>query len=220
MSGGYLIPCYVIFALPFAVGLIAAGCTWKPAKMTVPIALTCLLLFFALTLSQRRVLMKHPIEPMRESVRLTRQIVNPSNSEIHTVVTVGFVQYTKGYDPAFHRIQSGEELSRLLRWADERGRPLFVNFAMPELARQTFPDVMKLVDDPTLFESVGDPLYGLEGQTTRHVKTLPAVAGRIRLDCKRIPGESPDEILDGMGSCAYHKKCGAGRLFVEFVCRS
>lgn len=112
---------------------------------------------------------RHPIEPCRESVALTREIINPRHPDYDMgVLTGGFSFYTEGYDPGMVRFQTAEELKSLMARADAGKKKLFINYGFPAFTREHNREIFKLLDDPGLFRRKAR-LHGLFFTATREV---------------------------------------------------
>lgn len=180
ISGNYLYFWYLVIALPGAVTVAAIGIEWtsriassrriRDAGLVVASGIA-IGAFAFLTAAQRRIYREHPSEPLRESVALTRRILNPAHPDIDRAITIGFHMITKGYDPAHRRAESADDLRRWIEAARTSGRPLHVNFAQEGLARVAHPEIMTLLDDPSLFTEVAR-IPGLDEQCTRVVLRL------------------------------------------------
>jgi len=158
---------YLLPNLIAVVALLAVGVTW-PRRSWALIGLVFIFAFGLITAPQRQLLYAHSSEPTRESVSLTRDVLNPFHPGIENVLTAGFHMEARGYDPAAHRIKSATALKKLIARADASGRDLFVNFSQYGLAQQLHPEIIALLEDPDLFEPI-DALPGLSDQCTRHV---------------------------------------------------
>jgi hypothetical protein len=118
--------------------------------------------------NQSKLLQEAPIESIRESVALTRKITNPRHPDYNKgVMTAASVMNPGCYDPGAWRFNSVDELRVLMNKADGSRVPLFVNFGFRGLY-ETMPDVLRLLDDPQLFERVA-VLPGQFVSTTREV---------------------------------------------------
>jgi hypothetical protein len=185
-AGTYLFLWYLVPALPFiavvwAVGLYAMARA-APAGRSRDLAwagvtLAFLAAFGSATAGQRRAFRQHPFEPLRESAALTRAVTNPEHPGIEDVITLGFHMIGRGYDPAVRVVRSVEELESWLVEADASGRPLWVQFAQPDLAEVFHPEIMAALRDRTRFEPA-PPLWGMDVQCTRlHYRYLGKSAG-------------------------------------------
>lgn len=186
----FLYPWYVIFELPinlilmsiglaFLCGLAArvlpSGNPFRAWAGAVP-ALIFLAWFWHATSPQRALLQTSPVEQQRESVLACRPELGAKAPSRDSIITVqirrggGHMMTVPSYDPALDWVENAAELRALALRADAERKPLFVNLAMPELARQpgNFPDIMALLDDPEIF-TLHRTLPGLHDNTTRYV---------------------------------------------------
>ncbi|MGI9239331.1 MAG: hypothetical protein ACR2RV_00940 [Verrucomicrobiales bacterium] len=179
LQGTMLYQWYSLLALVPTTMMIALGVEWLSRAKFLPSAtgisplppLLFLGLFSVVTHQERVELRKNSVEPLRESVMETRTIVNPTHPDIEEVMTVGFVQPARAYDAAMYFIRRSDPPGRfesLLEKADAEGKPLFVNLALPNVARIEFPEIMQILDDPSQFERSAQ-FYGLANNTTRLV---------------------------------------------------
>lgn len=181
----YLYPWYLVTALPDYLGLAAAGVTWpmaafkrlpRPAllqPLATGLAVAAVIgLFSWETQLQRSILRLHSLEPIRESVEFTRRRINPFLAPDPNVVTVGIYGENKGYDD--HRIDVKEvgQFRELIERARRGNQRLFVDLGHYQYAHEQRPELMRMVDDPTLFEEVAVFWSGQEVQNTRRVFQL------------------------------------------------
>lgn len=186
----FLYPWYVIFELPINIVLISVGlglfCRQVilliprryPARIGASVlpGLFFIAWFWNSTMPQRRLLQTHPVEQQRESVLACRPELGVNAPSRDSVITVqikrggGHMMTVPSYDPALDWVENVEQLRSLVLKADLERKPLFVNLAMPELARQqgNFPEIMALLDDPAIF-TLHRTLPGLHDNTTRYV---------------------------------------------------
>jgi hypothetical protein len=180
-SGNMLYVWYLIYALPALAAFAAAGLdlmsrrsvecirSQKAGPFFGVILPAMFLIAYAMpTHAQRVLLRKHPLEPQRESVLLTRPSVDlwdPRNADI---LTGEFVFTTPLYDPLAVHLNTADDLRALMLRADQEQKPMFINFGSPGWARHAFPDIFELLDDPALFTKVGT-LWGMDQQLTRCV---------------------------------------------------
>jgi hypothetical protein len=180
LAGSLLLPWYLVPCLPGVLLLLAAGLDgtalrWaaRPGSHTRIIAVGCLL-FLALGAAQRERLRRHPIEPNREAARLVQPVLNPYHTDYQrSVLTGGFLMQISAYDPGVREFKDAAGLRQLIDEAHQSGRDFAVTYALPELGRRNFPDVMALLDDPAVFQRVAT-LHGLEPFCTRIVRRCPA----------------------------------------------
>ncbi len=182
VSGGALVyHWYAVIVLPAVIALVAMGLEAFPAaastRTTRNLSMLAMLAlygvwFHSATAGMRVKYLEAPVEPLRESVALSRpEYMNPYRPlDLDGVVTIGFCMATRGYDPAAQVLKSDdvEFLLQLLNSASESGHPVYANFGLPGLARQDFPGIMKIIDDPDYFDVVGI-LDGMEPFATRWV---------------------------------------------------
>jgi hypothetical protein len=132
--------------------------------------------FASVTQPVRAALRAGSLQPMRESVELTRPTLDPDAPENRRITTASFQRAPTYYDPLVIELESVRELRDLMRAADERGTPLFVNYGRPELAERRTPELVELVHDPALFERVAE-LRGFEPRGLRYVYRYKGAAG-------------------------------------------
>ncbi len=177
LAGNLLYHWYLIGSVPAVVMLWALGAEFSSRAARDPstrsqaflgVGLTLGILFFTITRQQRRIERTKPVEPNRESVLLTREIINPFDPRIDDVMTVGFHMFTIGYDPALRRVRTFPEFTGVLREADDAGKPLHVNLAQPGMARIHFPEIMATLENSQYFTWV-ETLHGLHDPCTRYV---------------------------------------------------
>jgi len=161
---------YYLFALPGLVALVALGLGWifvwvrRPGLRT---ALTAAAMAVALgsyaawTGLPRGALRSGSIQPLRESVLLTRGTLDPFAPENQAIITTSFKRGPTYYDPLLIEIESMAEMRKQMRRADRTGAVLYVNLGKPEQARGIRPDLFALLENPEVFEVVAT-LYGFE----------------------------------------------------------
>jgi hypothetical protein len=175
LSGSVLYPWYLMAAVPGVLLLMAIGLDTTAARLTASPAgrtavLAAAVLGFALTGAQTRAhLRQHPIEPNREASLTVQPVINPHHPEYHRhVLTAGFLMRNTIYDPGVRAFETAAQLRDLIDEAARTGRDCVVIYGQRELARQVFPEIMALLDDPAVFEPVAT-LHGQEAYCTRHV---------------------------------------------------
>jgi hypothetical protein len=161
---------YYLFALPGLVALLALGLGWIFAWVRRPrlsMALTAAAMVVAVssytawTALPRGALRSGSVQPVRESVLLTRGTLDPFAPENEQIITTSFKRGPTYYDPLLIKIESMAEMRKLMRQADQTGAALYVNLGKPEQARKEHPDLSALVENPSVFEVV-TTLYGFE----------------------------------------------------------
>ena len=174
---------YYLFALPGLAILVALGLGCVFAWVRRPrlsMALTAALMVVALAgytaWSQvpREALLRGSLQPLRESVLLTRGTLDPFAPENDGVITTSFKRGPTYYDPRLIVIQTVPELRKLMRRADRTGAVLYVNLGKPASAKWESPDLFALVEDPSAFEVFAN-LYGYE---PRGIRTIYRYRGR------------------------------------------
>jgi hypothetical protein len=106
---------------------------------------------------QRQALASHPMEATRESVALTRRIMNPRHPDYQKQsITAGFTMFTEAYDPLLVRFQTAEELKALMQRAKAEGKELYINFSSRAFCRANYPALFQLFDHPQQFERVAE----------------------------------------------------------------
>ncbi|MCB1092236.1 MAG: glycosyltransferase family 39 protein, partial [Verrucomicrobiae bacterium] len=172
-------PWYSVGLFPLLIVLVGLGFgALMPVIPRWPALSNCLLtlagsvvvvaIFAMATQAQREIIRHHPVEPLAESVRLTREVVNPFHPDIDRSLTLGFVHATRLYDPAMTLADNDEEFVAAIRAAEAQGKPLWVNAANLGLAKSVYPMASELVEDRDAFEAP-IVLYGLQQPCTRSV---------------------------------------------------
>jgi len=183
----YPFPFYVFSALPPLVLLASAGLAWplerwlKPAAPAPHKALAlaaptlALAAFAALAAPKIELLRRAPLEQMREATWLARPWPDPHDPRHASVLTAMIHMPSHVYDPFAWQIDSLEStspdqpgLARLMLWADLHGLELFVNVGHPSGARESCPELMAMLERPSIFE-LAHILWGQEPQLTRHL---------------------------------------------------
>jgi hypothetical protein len=174
--GLYLYVWYLLFALPGLAGLAALGLTAPfarlPARAATAGSLAALTLYLALLASvtspAREALRSRSLQPLRESVALTRPVRDPLDPRNAQILTAAFESLPVYYDPRVQRLGNADDLRALMAEADREQRTLFVNFGRLKLVRKRRPEALALVEREDLFEPVAT-LHGFEPKLTRFV---------------------------------------------------
>jgi hypothetical protein len=154
---------YVGFMLQGVAALIAAGAFWifSPLRkfsfagwMGPLLAVILLVAFAALSHPAREFLLTKGAERYRESVLATRPNLDPNRPENLEIITAATTQPPYVYDPRVRRAETINEYVELMREADERGVPLYVNNGFPSALKIDFPGVFAMLEDAALFEPV------------------------------------------------------------------
>jgi Dolichyl-phosphate-mannose-protein mannosyltransferase len=177
LRGIYLQEWYVASMLP---GLVAVGAVgvvtvlsgfqrvqalrWAP----LPFALLLIAGYAAFTAPIRHRLISHSMEPFRESVELTRPTLNPNAPENRQIITASSLMFPLVYDPLVRKALTVEEYKALMREADARNVPLFVNNGFLAGVKDRYPEIHDFLEDEQYFECLAT-LYGTEPMFDRTV---------------------------------------------------
>ena len=180
--------CYLLAPLACVAAL---GLSWPAARLSrlglvVPVAY--LAAFGWWTGEARSALRTRPLEPMRESVVLTRPLA-PDAPGQREVITASFSDEPFYYDPFVRRLREAAELRALIGESDASGRLLFVNIGRFDLAEKRKPELLEMVRSRELFEEVA-VLEGFEPEHTRRVyRHQPRAAGSAPVSA--APAQAP-----------------------------
>lgn len=160
-SGTYLYEWYLVYLLPGVVAMVATGfdtlgLPWKTKwlgwiAVAVPAAAFCAG-YLTLTSKARTWLLEKPLQPMRESVLLTRPSTLPNYPGHSDVITASFNTPPYLYDPHVTVIRTPEELRALMRQCADSAVPLYLNVGNPPAAAFHHPEMFRLMNDPEKFE--------------------------------------------------------------------
>ncbi len=177
LRGDHLFEWYLLFSLPGLIGAVALGldgCRSALSRSRPGFAAGILLVvavlggFFAWTTPQRTWLLTRSLQPIRESVEVTRPSLNPFAKENQAVLTAGFVGSPDPYDARIVMVRSVDELADLMKRADAEHKQLFVNLGFIVTAENREPTIMNALRDPSLFE-LKARLQGYEPINDRYV---------------------------------------------------
>jgi len=164
-----------VYVLPGLALLVGAGLSAAPpggpklATKAVPVLMAAWLAAFAwLTHPMRDLLRSVPVQPYRESAALTRPGLDLWDPGQGAVLTTSFSGEGFYYDPWVHMIREPAELRALMQRAEREGLPLFVNLGRLRLAARRRPELLAMVEDPTLYDEVAR-LPGLTPDFSRRV---------------------------------------------------
>jgi hypothetical protein len=155
---------YLGFMLPGVALLVAAGAFWTfapllrfpAARWAGPLLAVALVgAFAAFSHPARHFLLTWGAERYRESVLATRPSLDPNVPENFQIITAATTQPPFVYDPRARRAVTVDQYAALMREADERGVPLYVNNGFPTALKIDFPGVFALLEDCSVFEPVG-----------------------------------------------------------------
>lgn len=174
---------YVIYLLPFVMGLLALGVTGmvrplaRNPSIPAAVAAACVLLFAWATHPARAWQYAHSATLLRESALLTRPDLDYRSEENRRILTAGITSAPLSYDANYLLLKSGTELALLCFQADRSGRPLFLNQGHQWVLESRWPAVARMVRDPVLFDEVAR-MQGETPTTDRFiVKYRPGSAG-------------------------------------------
>ena len=172
----YLYEWYLLFTLSGLVGFVSLGLDWLTglarrvhrfaAPLLAGLAVTT---FIIVTQPQRRWLVTHSLQPMREAVLLTRPSLDPYDPRQKAITTLSVTGVPWSYDPNVFVVSSVEELVGYLQEADRESRTLYVNFANAWTASATRPKLFAMIEDDRLFEKTAH-IQGFDPTLTTFVR--------------------------------------------------
>ena len=110
--------------------------------------------FAMLSNPARHFLLTWGAERYRESVLLTRPSLDPNAPENLNIMTAATAQLPSVYDPRVRRASTVDQYASLMKEADERGVPLYVNNGFPTALKLDFPGIFAMLNDPDVFEPI------------------------------------------------------------------
>lgn len=129
----------------------------------------CLGIYAVAVYPQHWALRSAPGGQNREAALLTRQILNPEYPGYgEESITAYASAFYKGYDNLAVRLTSVEDLQKLMSQSDTEKRPLFVNLAREGLVIGPGLEILKMLRDPEIFDTL-PPLHGTDPEATRWV---------------------------------------------------
>jgi Dolichyl-phosphate-mannose-protein mannosyltransferase len=137
---------------------------WAP----LPLALLLIGGYAAFTGRIRHRLMSRSMEPFRESVEMTRPTLNPNAPENQGIITASSLMFPLIYDPLVRKTLTVEEYKALMREADSRKVPLYVNNGFIAGVKDRYPEIHDFLANERYFECVAT-LYGTEPMFDRTV---------------------------------------------------
>jgi hypothetical protein len=172
----YLYEWYLFFSLSGFVAFFAVGLDWlaglarRVHRYASPLGAGLgVIAFFAATEPQRQWLVRHSLQPMRESVLLTRPVLDPYDPRQQSIITVSLTGVPWSYDPNIIVISNVEQLVRNLEEADKNGQTLYVNFANAWTASASSPALYAMIEDDRLFEKIAS-IQGFDPTLTAFVR--------------------------------------------------
>ena len=154
---------YVGFMLEGVAVAVAAGAFWAfsplrrfpAARWAGPLMAVVFVMAFAmLSNPARHFLLTWGAERYRESVLLTRPSLDPNAPDNLKIMTAATAQLPSVYDPRVRRASTVEQYASLMREADERGVPLYVNNGFPTALKLDFPGIFAMLNDSNVFEPI------------------------------------------------------------------
>jgi hypothetical protein len=144
-SGMRPYPWYLIILLPSLLWLLLRG------RLATQLALVlCIIICTGVPTH-----IYSPLEANRESVQLTRKVLNPLHPDFgKDSITAGCTMFTEAYDPTLVRFSTVDELRALMQQARQSGRALYVNFSSRAFCEASFPELFQILNDPALFQVV------------------------------------------------------------------
>ena len=172
----YLYEWYLFFTLSGLVGFAALGLDWVTAlarrvhHFAAPLlAGLAVITFLIATQPQRRWLVTHSLQPMREAVLITRPSLDPYDPRQKAIITLSVTGVPWSYDPNIIAIASADQLIQYLWEADNEGRTLYVNFANAWTASASSPKLFAMIEDDCLFEKIAH-IQGFDPTLTTFVR--------------------------------------------------
>ena len=168
---------YLCFMLPGLTALVAVGilrittplAQWTPLRFGPGIVSIAILAGYALfSWKPRMLLLARPVQSYRESVLLTRPNLDPNSPENRAILTATTLVTPAVYDPLVRKAKTLEDYAALIKEAEERGVPLYVNNGFPAALKDSAPEVDVLLGDESVFERIGH-FYGTEERRDREV---------------------------------------------------
>jgi hypothetical protein len=168
-GGNILYAWYFLIGFPGIALLIGAG-IWQAGLLLAklvrqpwasPLGAAALLTGFAvITWKPGTILRNNSVEANRESVMQMRPIRNAAHGDLSGVMTISFVFWTRGYDPACVIVKNVAELQAALKQSEDRKIPAYVHFGHLAFARKTHPEILQFLETSGQF----DPLPTYHGQ--------------------------------------------------------
>jgi hypothetical protein len=172
----YLYEWYLLFTLSGFVGLAALGLDWlagltnRAHRLAPPfLAGLAVCTFFIVTQPQRRWLLTHSLQPMREAVLLTRPSLDPYDPRQSSIITLSVTGVPWSYDPNVIVVSRTDQLVHFMRKADSEGKALFVNFANAWTASTSSPELFQMIENEELFEKTAQ-IQGFDPTLTTFVR--------------------------------------------------
>jgi hypothetical protein len=177
VRGIYLQEWYVSSMLPGIVTVAAIGMVTVLSGLArvqmmrwvaVPLAMLLIAGYAAFTGRIRYRLMSRSMEPFRESVEITRPTLNPNAPENRDIITASSLMFPLVYDPLVRKALTVEEYKTLMREADARNIPLYVNNGFLAGVKDRYPEIHDFLANEQYFECLAT-LHGTEPMFDRTV---------------------------------------------------
>jgi hypothetical protein len=184
----HLFEWYLLFLLPGLVVAVAMGIdSWRRALSGntigflggMVLAIGFIGGYAAFTTPQRDWLTSRPLQQIRESAEVTRPTLDPYAKENRAILTASFIGPPDPYDANILRPDSLGKFAEVINRAEAENKPLFVNFGFLQEAQLRFPTILRVLNDPTLFEKVAE-LQGFEPINNRYVYRYKAGSAKGR----------------------------------------
>lgn len=173
----YLMPTFPMISVLLSVGVSGVSSLvqgWRGAGIGVVLVV----LIWQPSGLRNQLLRAHPVEPLRESVEVYREILNPAHPDYgKEVMSVAVQMFTEAYDPGAFRVRNKAGLLEKMAASDATGVPLYVNTALIGLGVQHLPEIFAVLHDPQRFETIG-PVWGLWAPCSRTVFRYLGSGGR------------------------------------------
>lgn len=175
--GMYLQEWYVSSMLPGVATMAAMGIVTVLSRVqraramrwaSLPLVLLLIAGYAAFTGRIRHRLMSHSMEPFRESVEMTRSTLNPNAPENQRIITASSLMFPLIYDPLMRKALTVEEYKTLMREADARAVPLYVNNGFIAGVKDRYPEIHDFLANERYFECLAT-LHGTEPMFDRTV---------------------------------------------------
>ncbi|MFV0337142.1 MAG: hypothetical protein ACK5LK_02715 [Chthoniobacterales bacterium] len=173
----FLYEWYLIYTLPAIVALLAVGFDTLALPfrrfhfanaLLVLTTLAFVISYWIFTTPIRSWLLTKPLQPMRESVLLTRPSTQPNYPGHERIRTASFNTPAYLYDPHLIRIRSLDDFISTLQASDNDAVPLYLNIGNPWAAASVQPEMFALTMHSPLFEIVAE-LPGMDPTLDRIV---------------------------------------------------
>jgi hypothetical protein len=99
---------------------------------------------------------------------MTRPTLDPNAPENREIITASSLMFPLIYDPLVRKALTVEDYKSLMREADARNIPLFVNNGFIAGVKDRYPEVQDFLEDEQYFECLAT-LYGTEPMFDRTV---------------------------------------------------